>query len=81
MKFFTRVPFSRFFLEKIIFDLLQKMQGEMLLLYEFSRGNQVDGSPRVANEKHVFECDCFANYALEFNNKLKLCIDDLDGDS
>jgi len=37
------------FLEKVqIFEFLQKMKGEMLLLYEFSRGNQVDGSPRVA---------------------------------
>ena len=28
-----------------------KMQKIMLLLYEFSRGNQVDGSPRVAIPK------------------------------
>ena len=33
------------FLKKSFF---RKMQKIVLLLYEFSRGNQVDGSPRVA---------------------------------
>ena len=37
------------FLEKVeIFEFFKKKLGVMLLLYEFSRGNQVDGSPRVA---------------------------------
>ena len=31
-----------------IFEFLKKKMGVVLLLYEFSRGNQVDGSPRVA---------------------------------
>ena len=31
------------------FEFLKKKLDMMLLLYEFSRGNQVDGSPRVAN--------------------------------
>jgi hypothetical protein len=51
MKFFTRVPIL-YFLEKVeIFDFLKKKLEMMLLLYEFSRGNQVDGSPRVAIPK------------------------------
>ena len=36
-------------LKKMIFK--KKNAGESLLLYEFSRGNQVDGSPRVAVPK------------------------------
>ena len=41
-KFFERLTFLRFFL------IFEKMRGVALLLYEFSRGYQVDGSPRVA---------------------------------
>ena len=37
------------FLKKVkIFEFSKKKVGTKLLLYEFSRGNQVDGSPRVA---------------------------------
>ena len=36
------------FFEKIEIIEFLKMKGIMLLLYEFSRGNQVDGPPRVA---------------------------------
>ena len=40
------------FLKKVkIFEFLKKRRGTRLLLYEFSRGNQVDGSPRVAIPK------------------------------
>ena len=40
------------FLKKVkIFEFLKKTVGIRLLLYEFSRGNQVDGSPRVAIPK------------------------------
>ena len=45
--FFHEGAIFEFFLEKIVF-FFEKMQSIMLLLYEFSRGNQVDGSPRVA---------------------------------
>ena len=47
MKFFTRVPFLKIFLEKFKIFIF-------LLLYEFSRGNQVDGSPRVAIVEQEF---------------------------
>ena len=40
------------FLKKVkIFEFSKKKVGTKLLLYEFSRGNQVDGSPRVAIPK------------------------------
>ena len=36
------------FLKKVKFlEFLKKRRGTRLLLYKFSRGNQVDGSPRV----------------------------------
>ena len=34
--------------------IFKKMQGVMFLLYEFSRGNQVDGSPRVAIRAQLY---------------------------
>ena len=40
--------FESFWKKVKIFEFLKKMCGAGLLLYEFSRGNQVDGSPRVA---------------------------------
>ena len=43
--------FEIFFENNKIFTFFEKMEGLMLLLYEFSRGNQVDGSPRVAIPK------------------------------
>ena len=50
LKFQSSTGFD--FLEKLKFlDFLKKLE-IMLLLYEFSRGNQVDGSPRVANAKY-----------------------------
>ena len=45
---FRKVDIFEIFSEKLKFLNFEKIQGIMLLLYEFSRGNQVDGSPRVA---------------------------------
>ena len=49
VKVFWKVDIIEIFLEKSRnFGAFEKMQGIVLLLYEFSRRNQVDGSPRVA---------------------------------
>ena len=43
--------FEDIFKKVQIFLFSERNAGEILLLYEFSRGNQVDGSPRVAIPK------------------------------
>ncbi len=43
--------FQNFLAKVEIFEFLKKELDIMLLLYEFSRGNQVDGSQRVAIPK------------------------------
>jgi len=50
LKVFRKVGNLKIFLENSKFLILfKKMQRMILLLYEFSRGNQVDGSPLVAS--------------------------------
>ena len=41
-------PHEIFYKDAFFEFFFEKMQGVMLLLNEFSRGKQVDGSPRVA---------------------------------
>ena len=80
MKFFTKVPFLGVFFEKRKdFQIFEKKWGTRLLLYEFSRGNQVDGSPRVAvievmmfcsmtfGNRHRFRCDTYYEDSYEAN--------------
>ena len=80
MIFFTKVPFLSFLKIVKIFEFLKKRRGTRLLLYEFSRGNQVDGSPRVAMEI-TFSKGNSSQSAWESRMKLKFGIQASDGDS
>ena len=52
------------------------------LPYQNSRKKKEQAAPHadaLDHENHVSECDCLGKYALESNNKFKLCIEALDG--